>query len=145
MADEDNTVRTVDLCAVFGTYNRLAYLQKAVESVRKNAGCECHSVAVDGGSTDGTIDWLSEQEDVQLIRQELTLTGAVVAFNLGFARAVECGYPFVFHFNDDAELVTTGSLAHAVELMRASPTLGAVAFEFDLRGPWAFEYDFGKV
>jgi hypothetical protein len=51
----------------------------------------------------------------------------------------------VFHFNDDAELVTPGALLHAVELMKAIPSLGAVAFEFDLRGPWAFEYVFGKV
>lgn len=134
-----------ELCVVFGTYNRLSFLQKAVASVREHAGMPVDFIIVDGGSKDGSIEWLDEQDDVDLIRQEGPLTGAVIAFNLGFARAVEAEYPFVFHFNDDAELVTPGALVGAVEVMKAQPELGAVAFEFDLRGSWGFELVHGMT
>ena len=131
---------------VFGTYNRRALLEQAVYSARRAAGnVNYQMIVIDGGSTDGSQDWLRKQEDVVLIEQSGPLTGAVKAFNLGFAHAVERGFPFVAHFNDDAEYRGPKMLQQAVAMMRANPQIGAVAYEFDLRGRWDFESVHGKL
>jgi hypothetical protein len=82
---------------------------------------------------------------VTLIEQEGALTGAVAAFNLGFGHAVDQGYPYVMHFNDDAELATEDMLAAAIRIMDQAPSMGALAFEHDLRGAWGFESVHGLV
>lgn len=131
---------------VFGTYNRLSYLQRACASVRMAAGgTDVTMVVVDGGSTDGSRAWLADQADVVLIGQRGPLTGATRAFNLGFGYAVDAGFPFIGHFNDDAEFVTPGMLEDAVRRLEADASLGEVAFEFDLRGGWAFEEVHGRT
>jgi hypothetical protein len=101
--------------------------------------------AIDGGSVDGSREWLAARDDVTLIRQEGPLSGAVRAFNLGFACAVDEGYDYVFHFNDDAECVSPGMLEAAARVLEADSGVGAVAFEFDLRGPYDVECVHGKV
>lgn len=129
------------VAVVFGTYNRVEMLKHAVASVRTAVGALSYTMfIVDGGSTDGTRDWLRHQADVKLIEQEGPLTGAVRAFNLGFAAAVDDNYDFVVHLNDDAEIVTPGAIVKACEILRADERIGEVAFEFDLRGPWGFDY-----
>src|SRR4051812_38339674 len=95
------------VAAVFATYNRIIHLKNAVESLRAamRSGIEHDIIVVDGGSTDGSREWLAAQSDVILIGQRGPLTGAVKAFNLGFSYAVENDYEYVFHFNDDAVLL----------------------------------------
>lgn len=127
-----------NVACVFGTYQRKALLEAAVESVRKNAGVPVTFVVVDGGSADGSREWLAAQPDVVLIGQRGPLTGAVRAFNLGFGYAVEHGFDAVLHFNDDAELMTPNAVATALAFFD-DPTVGAVAFEFDLRPGSKFE------
>jgi GT2 family glycosyltransferase len=135
-------VKPLDLAIVFGTYNRRAMLEQAVETLRAGVGDLRHYfMIVDGGSTDGTIEWLDAQPDVVRIQQRGPLTGAVRAFNLGFSLAVTSGAPFVAHFNDDAELETARGLEIAVERLRADPRAGAVAFAFDLGTPGDYHFD----
>jgi len=133
------------VCVVLATYNRLGPLRVAVESIRARAGLSCHFVVVDGGSSDGSRRWLVDQADVTFIGQRGPLTGAVLAFNLGFAFAVERGYPYVAHFNDDAELVTDGAMARGVQILEANADIGEVAFEQNFRGTWGFEDIHGKI
>ena len=127
---------------VLGTFNRLASLKKSVASIRYAATTAgvYEIIVIDGGSTDGTREWLREQPCVLPIFQDGPLTGAVAAFNLGFAHCVERAYDFVCHFNDDAEFVTDDALGRAIGLMNGSSKIGEVAFEHDLRGEWKFEY-----
>lgn len=135
------------LAVVFGTYNRLSFLRVAIESAReaaKSAG-GCDFIVVDGGSTDGSREWLALQEDVILIGQRGELTGAVWAFNLGFAYAVDEKYDYVFHYNDDAEIITPDAFATAVAIMEDDPLVGEVAFANDLRGDFGFEEVHGLV
>jgi len=128
------------VCVALATYNRLEHLKRAVASARAaSEGTDVTFAIADGGSTDGTLDWLAEQGDVVVFRQELPLTGAVRAFNLSFGYAVDAGFPFVFHFNDDAEVVTLGAFAEAVEILEQNPRVGEVAFAFDLRGRMNFD------
>lgn len=134
---------------VFGTFNRLLHLVRAVESVRKAQGSlDVEIIVVDGGSTDGSLEFLSEQSDVTLIRQIGPLTGAVRAFNHGFAHAVECGMSYVVHFNDDAEFVCDAGhhpIERAVHIMQNDGKIGEVAFEFDLRGGWQLEQVHNRI
>jgi hypothetical protein len=75
-----------DVGIVFGTYNRLPLLQVCISSLRPSVGSLSYEiVVVDGGSSDGTQHWARCQPDVVLIEQTLPLTGAVIAYNLGFA------------------------------------------------------------
>lgn len=132
---------TPDVCIVLGTWNRLGLLQKAVASIRRSVGILSHCIiVVDGGSTDGTCEWLAAQPDVMPIFQELPLTGAVAAFNLAFTAAVYMFAPYVVVLNDDDELIGPEcEIEKAVITMQRDESIGAVAFETDLRGGWSFE------
>jgi glycosyltransferase involved in cell wall biosynthesis len=136
---------------VLGTFNRLNSLQRSIASVRAAVGAHPYEIiVVDGGSTDGTREYLAQCFDVKLIRQVGPLTGAVRAFNLGFEAAVERDYHYVMHLNDDAEIITKGTgpghmikdapIADAIDLMEKDATIGEVAFEHDLRGKFNWEY-----
>ena len=128
------------VAVVLGTFTRQALLQQALESFRASCGDLSHTfVVVDGGSTDGTKEWLLEQPDVSPIFQHLPLSGAVKAFNLGFAFAVDAGFPWIAALNDDDQMHPEPGLQRAVEMMQADEAIGAVAFETDLRGGWAYE------
>ena len=87
------------LSIVSGTYNRREALQNMVESVRDTLprGIAYELVIVDGGSTDGTLEWLHEQTDVTTIEHG-ELLGAIKAFCDG-AKAARGKY--VVLANDD--------------------------------------------
>ena len=135
-----------DVAIVLGTYERLGLLKRAVASIRRSVGVLEHRIiVVDGGSTDGTCEWLAEQPDISPIFQRFPLKGAVDAFNLGFAFAVYSEAPYVVILNDDDELIgPTCEIEQAVAIMARDESIGAVAFETDLRGPWQTEDWQGK-
>jgi len=55
---------------VLGTLNRLPYLKAAIQSLRKSKiDRPLEMIVVDGGSTDGTLRWLAEQNDVITVIQ----------------------------------------------------------------------------
>ena len=55
---------------VLGTYNRLSFLKATIASVRASRiDVPYEIIVVDGGSTDGTIHWLTEQRDIIAIVQ----------------------------------------------------------------------------
>jgi hypothetical protein len=95
----------MDISIVSGTYNRLSYLTKMVESGRQSLGSfhglSHEFVLVDGGSTDGTLDWIGQQPDCRLIEHG-ALRGAVKAFNDG---AYAANGQYVILANDDIEFL----------------------------------------
>lgn len=125
------------IAVVLGTYNRLSLLKRSIASVRRfgqpTGLPPVHFFVVDGGSSDGTREWLREQLDVSLIEQEGELTGAVRAFNLGFGEAVRRGYPYIMNFNDDVEFIIDVQMDRVIERL-AQDEVGAVAFMFDTIG-----------
>ena len=54
----------IQLSIVLGTYNRFAHLKECVESVRKYVTRTYEIVIADGGSTDGSREWMVDQEDI---------------------------------------------------------------------------------
>lgn len=110
---------------VTGTYNRLASLQRMLVSARKALpfGVPYEFVICDGGSTDGTIEWLKTQPDVVLI-EDGKLTGAIKAFDKAAFRAQG---ELVALMNDDIVFMPY-SLALAIRALDSNPSWGAVAF-----------------
>lgn len=111
---------------VTGTYNRLPHLQNMLSSLREACGRRLHErleiIIVDGGSSDGTLEWL-EGKPVTLIKHG-ELRGAIRAFNDGCAVATA---PFVLLANDDISF-HPHSIARALAHLDATPHCGAVAF-----------------
>lgn len=120
----------VDISIVSGTYNRLPYLQKMVSSARQSIvgtrGLTLDFSLVDGGSTDGTIEWCHQQPDIRLIEHG-ELRGAVKAFNEGAFQALG---QYVIMANDDIEFVED-SILKAWLYMQAHPDCGIGCFYQD--------------
>ena len=110
---------------VTGTFNRLTYLQGMIDSARKNwpRHTGLNFVVVDGGSTDGTLEWLETQPDVTTI-QHGKLLGAIKAFCDGASAATG---DYVVMANDDVTFHPY-SLLRAVSYLEEHPDCGAVAF-----------------
>lgn len=121
------------ITVVSGTYNRLPLLQAMMESCRRSVpiGIELDFVIVDGGSTDGTLEWVRTQDDATLIEHG-ALLGAIRAFDDG-AKAAQGKY--VLLANDDVEILGD-SLTRAVIYLEEHPGCGGVAFYDDRPNPW---------
>ena len=121
------------LSVVTGTYNRLAMLQRMVESIRSQRfGGELEIVVVDGGSTDGTRDWLVRQPDIiTVLEHNRDANGCMkfgwpVCYNRGFGAASS---ELVCMLNDDV-VVEEDCLEHGVSILEADSIAGGVAFWF---------------
>jgi len=128
----------IELSIVSGTYNRLPHLKNMVNSVRKSigVGIPYEIVLVDGGSTDGTIEWCKSQSDIVLVEQG-ALLGAVRAFNAGFQKA---SGRYVIAANDDITFIDE-SLLCALAFMHDNPEIGIGCFWQDRGGQgWHLEY-----
>ena len=129
----------IKLSVVLGTYNRLALLTRCIRSIQKACkGIPYEIVVSDGGSNDGSVAWLQSQEDVVLIRGDLS--GAVKAFNAAARKATG---EFIVALNDDAELTVQAmrrALAHFHD-----PMVGQVAMTFYEHGHWKMETVLGKT
>lgn len=110
---------------VTGTFGRLNLLKAMMTSIRQQLpkGIGYEFVVIDGGSTDGTLEYLRQQADVVLIEHG-ELRGAIKAFCDG-ARAASGEY--VILANDDV-LFRPGSILRAVVHLETHPSCAAVAF-----------------
>jgi GT2 family glycosyltransferase len=123
-----NHVRTActgTVSIVVPTFNRFDRLRRCIENIRRNVGTAYEVVVIDGGSTDGTREWLAEQKDLRVIL-EPQREGAVRAFNKGFRAAT--GH-YVMWLNDDAYPLP-GSVEAAIAMIERPDLadIGMVAF-----------------
>lgn len=111
---------------VSGTFNRRPLLQRMIETFRSNVptGITYTITLIDGGSTDGTLEWIREQPDIKLIADG-ELKGAISAFTRG-AYATDAKY--IIMANDDIEFGADSILKAFVHLEEHNRT-GAVAFK----------------
>jgi len=104
------------------TYNRHPYLKACLESIFQGFDdYEYEVVIADGGSTDGTLDYLKSLDNVLLIEQG-KLTGAVKAANECFRKA---SGDFIFLATDDFEIFPN-VIIKTCEIMAQEPQLGLV-------------------
>jgi glycosyltransferase involved in cell wall biosynthesis len=110
---------------VSGTFNRLPLLMAMVNSFRSNlmVGIPYEIVLIDGGSSDGTIEWAKQQRDVKLI-EDGKLLGAISAFTRG---AFAASGKTVLIANDDITF-HRGSILPALIHLEDHMQCGAVAF-----------------
>jgi glycosyltransferase involved in cell wall biosynthesis len=115
---------------VTGTLNRLPYLQRMVESiVTCTVDRKFELILVDGGSQDGTREWLETQcskiSSLRVIWQGRAL-GANAAFDAGFEIAVG---RYVANLNDDVKL-RGDVLSAAANMLDHHPEVGQVAIPY---------------
>lgn len=128
----------VIISVVLGSYQRLPFLKKTIESVRREIeGISHEIIVVDGGSTDGSIEWLFNQKDIILIIQNNhgQWSGKSVIrkswgyfMNLGFRAATG---KFICMISDDCLLVRGAILNGLREFdvnLESGSQVGALAF-----------------
>lgn len=123
---------------VLGSYNRKAFLKLAVESARKEgAGIPLEIIVVDGGSTDGSIQWLTRQKDIITLVQhnrgrwqnhEIPRRSWGYFMNLGF----KCAQGRYIAMISDDSMLLPGAIRNGVSqfelLRRQGRNIGALAF-----------------
>lgn len=113
------------LSIVTGTYNRLPWLKLMLASARLQLpkGSDYEFIVIDGGSTDGTLEYLRQQPDVRLI-EDGSLKGAISAF----CRAAHSSRAdYVILANDDI-VFKAHSILPAIVHLETHPDCAAVAF-----------------
>jgi GT2 family glycosyltransferase len=128
------------LSIVLGSYNRRALIEKTIESVRSNGiDAPYEMIVVDGGSTDGTLEWLVAQKDIITIVQHNRgeFRGKPVErrswgyfMNLGFKTAEG---KYILMVSDDC-LLLPGAVNNGLKLFSRLESegrkIGGVAFYF---------------
>lgn len=98
------------------TRDRLPYSQHCFQSLRDNAGCEFDWIVGDQASTDGTREWLFEQDDlnVELFDENLGICRGLnrLLLNLGDPAY----YDVIVRFDNDCEVLQPGTLREAAEV-----------------------------
>jgi glycosyltransferase involved in cell wall biosynthesis len=102
-------------------YNHLAYLPTALESVRNQTFRDFEVIAIDDGSTDGSREWLREQEGIQVVFNPANL-GTYGTLNRALALA---SGEFIAVLNDD-DVWAPKKLARQVALLDESPEVALV-------------------
>jgi len=112
---------SISLC--IATYNRLPHLKQLIDSILK--GFENYPyevIVVDGGSNDGTLEYLKDFDKFKIIKQK-SLTGAVKAFNTCFKTAE---HDYIFPLSDDV-IVIPDVIEKSCRMMDKEEQIGLVA------------------
>ncbi len=106
------------------TWNGLEYTRRCIESIRAHTrNVEYHLLVVDNGSSDGTLEWLRAQEDIQVIANDR---------NLGYTRGNNQGMAAtppdhdVLLLNNDTLIIQDHWLAHLRDVAHSHPAYGIV-------------------
>ncbi|KKP24483.1 MAG: hypothetical protein SZ59_C0002G0329 [candidate division TM6 bacterium GW2011_GWF2_28_16] len=145
------------ISVVLGSYNRYDFLKLTIDSVRKELVDIPHEIiVVDGGSTDGVVNWLIKQKDIITILQHnrgiwrgksIEKRSWGYFMNLGF-RASNSKY--VCMISDDC-LLLPGAIKNGLKLfeeqLNNNQKIGAVAFyarEWNKETNYCVRYTVGK-
>lgn len=143
---------------VIGSFNRCGFLKLCVDAVRAElAGGSYEIIVVDGGSTDGSIEWLVQQKDIIAIIQHnrgewngkrIVRKPWAYFMNLAFKAA---SGNYVCMLSDDS-LIVPGAILNGVdlfdELIANDLKVGGVAFyfrDYPLRKDYAVAINVGNL
>lgn len=90
-----------EILVIIVTFNGMRWLEKCVSSVHAST-VPADIIAIDNGSTDGSVEWL-RKHGVNVVASSDNL-GFGAANNIGMKRALEEGYSYVYLLNQDAWL-----------------------------------------
>lgn len=109
------------ITVIIPNYNGLSFMEPCMAALRRQTCQDFDVLVVDNGSTDGSVEWLREQE----------IPSVFLAENTGFSGAVNTGIraartPYVILLNNDTEAEPdyVGQLLHAIE---GSPRIFSVS------------------
>ena len=105
------------------TYNRLALLKEAIDSLRNQIYTNREIVVVNNGSTDGTQEWLNAQKDIIVITQQNL--GGAGGFFTGMKYVAEHDYDYCWVMDDDV-VCQTDALQELVNAYNRKPNIGFV-------------------
>lgn len=106
-----------DISIITPSYNMLNYLPRCVSSVADQQGIECEHIVVDGKSTDGTNEWLTDRKGLRaLVERD---AGMYDALNKGFRMA---NGELVGHLNCDEQYLP-GTLKFVKDFFDQNPDI----------------------
>lgn len=116
----------IKISVIIPTYNRIALIGRAIESVLSQKTTEgVEIIVVDDGSTDNTVSYItSEYRDVNVLTQKNS--GPSAARNRGIMAA---SGDYIAFLDSDDELVAD-SLSSRAEVLEMNPTLDLVCGDF---------------
>ena len=113
------------------TFNRLPMLRTVVDSIVHGTRTPHELIVIDGGSTDGTVEYLQSHPHVTPVLQG-RLLGTARCYNRVWS-GVDSRY--CCWLSDDTEIVP-GSLDTAIGILEADATIGMVGLKMkDTKGP----------
>ncbi|MDR7124097.1 glycosyltransferase [Pseudotabrizicola sp. 4114] len=143
---------------VIGSFNRRKLLELCIEAVRAELNDQSYEIiVVDGGSTDGTVEWLVQQKDIITIIQhnrgewggkQIVRKPWAYFMNLAFKAA---SGQYICMLSDDS-LIVPGAINNGVELfdeqLAKGVKLGGVAFyfrDYPVRKKYAIASNLGNL
>lgn len=113
------------------THNRLPLLRTVVEAIESGTRTPHELIVIDGGSTDGTIEFLQSDARITPVLQG-QLVGTARCYNRVW-REIDSTY--TCWLSDDTEIVP-GCLDTAISILEHEPSIGMVGLKMkDTRGP----------
>lgn len=88
-----------NVTAVVVTYNRRLLLEKCLDAIRRQQGGKPRILVINNNSTDGTTEWLADQDDLKVVNQENK--GGAYGFYTGIKTAFEDGAEWIWCMDDD--------------------------------------------
>ncbi len=96
------------------TWNNVDYLKLCVDSIRKNSFYEVQVIVIVNEGTDGTLDWVARQEELDYIHSEENIG---ICFALNISRSLVKS-EYLVYVNDDMYLLPNWDLELNKEISR---------------------------
>lgn len=117
-------------------------LKKTINSLRKQTYPIDNLCVINNGSTDGTYEWLLEQQDLTVIHQENL--GGAGGFSRGVQYAYEDGADWIWMMDDDV-YPESNCLEQLLKYKEHSLCLQSARYFSDgIYVPWGYRYDLSR-
>lgn len=103
------------------TRDRLDYTKRSFASLKDKAGYPYDHYVVDNGSTDGTQDWLREQNDLIVIAMNQENKGISNGCTQALNTILKKDYDLVIKFDNDCEVISSDIIKELVDVYKSIP------------------------